>query len=57
MSKYFAYYLFTFNYKYIRLWRSWITQQIPILKNGGSNPLKRAKKLGVASQDATRDLL
>ncbi len=28
----------------LRLWRSWITQQIPILKNGGSNPLRRAKK-------------
>lgn len=27
---------------YIRLWRSWITQQIPILKNGGSNPFGRA---------------
>ena len=27
-----------------RLWRSWITQQIPILKNGGSNPLRRAKE-------------
>ena len=26
----------------IRLWRSWITQQIPILKNGGSNPSRRA---------------
>ena len=26
-----------------RLWRSWITQQIPILKNGGSNPFERAK--------------
>ena len=33
-----------YNYKYIRPWRSWITQQIPILKNGGSNPLGRAKK-------------
>ena len=28
---------------YIRLWRSWITQQIPILKNGGSNPFGRAR--------------
>ena len=24
--------------EYFRPWRSWITQQIPILKNGGSNP-------------------
>ena len=29
---------------YNRSWRSWITQQIPILKNGGSNPFERAKK-------------
>ena len=29
---------------YTRLWRSWITQQIPILKNGGSNPSGQAKK-------------
>ena len=29
---------------YIRPWRSWITQQIPILKNGGSNPFGRAKQ-------------
>ena len=29
---------------YSRLWRSWITQQIPILKIGGSNPFRRAKK-------------
>ena len=28
---------------YHRPWRSWITQQIPILKNGGSNPFGRAK--------------
>ncbi len=27
-----------------RTWRSRITQQIPILKNGGSNPFVRAKK-------------
>ena len=27
---------------YIRPWRSRITQQIPILKNGGSNPFGRA---------------
>ena len=33
-----------YNYKYIRPWRSWITQQIPILKNGGSTPFGRAKK-------------
>ena len=26
----------------LRPWRSWITQQIPILKNGGSNPFGRA---------------
>ena len=29
--------------KYIRPWRSWISQQIPILKAGGSNPSGRAK--------------
>ena len=28
----------------IRPWRSWITQQIPILKIGGSNPSGRANK-------------
>ena len=28
----------------IRPWRSWITQQIPILKIGGSNPFGRAKQ-------------
>ena len=28
----------------IRPWRSWITQQIPILKIGGSNPFGRAKE-------------
>lgn len=27
--------------KYIRPWRSWISQQIPILKAGGSNPSGR----------------
>ena len=27
----------------IRPWRSWIAQQIPILKIGGSNPSGRAK--------------
>ena len=32
-----------FGISYIRRWRSWITQQIPILKNGGSNPFRRAK--------------
>ena len=32
-----------FDISYIRRWRSWITQQIPILKNGGSNPFRRAK--------------
>ena len=26
-----------------RSWRSWITQQIPILKIGGSNPFERAR--------------
>ena len=31
----------------IRSWRSRITQQIPILKNGGSNPFERAKKVTV----------
>ena len=28
---------------FIRSWRSWISQQIPILKDGGSNPSERAK--------------
>lgn len=28
----------------IRPWRNWITQQIPILEIGGSNPFGRAKK-------------
>lgn len=27
---------------YIRPWRSWISQQIPILKDRGSNPFGRA---------------
>ena len=40
-------YLFTITYSpkisYFRPWRSWITQQIPILKTGGSNPFGRAK--------------
>ena len=31
---------------YFRPWRSWITQQIPILKIGGSNPFGRAKYQG-----------
>ncbi len=31
-------------HKHFRLWRSWITQQIPILKIGGSNPFRRANK-------------
>jgi hypothetical protein len=30
--------------KYIRPWRSWISQQIPILKAGGSNPSGRTKR-------------
>ena len=34
--------------KYDRSWRSRITQQIPILKIGGSNPSGRAKKDGGA---------
>ena len=29
---------------FIRPWRSWISQQIPILEAGGSNPSGRAKK-------------
>ncbi len=33
---------------YIRPWRSRITQQIPILKNGGSNPFGRATKKLIA---------
>ena len=28
---------------HFRPWRSWITQQIPILESGGSNPFGRAK--------------
>ena len=32
------------GFVYIRSWRSRITQQIPILKIGGSNPFERAKK-------------
>lgn len=28
----------------IHPWRNWITQQIPILENGGSNPFGWAKK-------------
>ena len=36
--------LFLIKEKHNRSWRSWITQQIPILKNGGSNPSGRAKK-------------
>ena len=32
------------GFVYIRSWRSRITQQIPILKIGGSNPSERAKK-------------
>ena len=28
---------------FIRPWRSWISQQIPILEAGGSNPSGRAK--------------
>ena len=35
-----------FGISYIRRWRSWITQQIPILKNGGSNPFRRARNRG-----------
>ncbi len=38
-------YLFSLAKLYFRSWRSWITQQIPILKNGGSNPFERAKKI------------
>lgn len=29
---------------YNRLWRSWITQRIPIPESAGSNPVRRAKK-------------
>ena len=36
-------YLFPLISIYFRPWRSWITQQIPILKNGGSNPFGWAK--------------
>ncbi len=39
----FSFSLFTLNLIF-RLWRSWITQQIPILKNGGSNPFRRANE-------------
>ena len=34
----------TAQQSYFRPWRSWITQQIPILKIGGSNPFGRAIK-------------
>ena len=34
-----------YNTNVIRPWRSWISQQIPILKAGGSNPSGRAKKV------------
>ena len=33
------------NAAYIHPWRNWITQQIPILENGGSNPFGWAKKI------------
>lgn len=33
-----------YNIIRFRPWRSWITQQIPILKIGGSNPFGRAMK-------------
>lgn len=32
-------------FMYIRLWRNRITQQIPILENGGSNPFRRTKRV------------
>ena len=37
------FFFFLYTKKYFRRWRSWITQQIPILKNGGSNPFRRAR--------------
>lgn len=33
--------------KHTRPWRSWISQQIPILKAGGSNPSGRAIKYSI----------
>ena len=33
------------NAAYIHPWRNWITQQIPILENGGSNPFGWTKKI------------
>ena len=33
-----------YNINVIRPWRSWISQQIPILKAGGSNPSGRASR-------------
>ena len=35
----------------IRPWRNWITQQIPILEIGGSNPFGRAKKSRSSERD------
>ena len=34
--------MFPLPFIFIRPWRSWISQQIPILKAGGSNPSGRA---------------
>ena len=39
------------HYANNRPWRNWITQQIPILEIGGSNPFGRANLKGVVSQD------
>lgn len=37
-----------YNITRFRPWRSWITQQIPILKIGGSNPFGRANEKNLA---------
>ena len=39
--------MFPLPFIFIRPWRSWISQQIPILKAGGSNPSGRATRLNL----------